>query len=294
MSTGALSVAARFAGFAATGLAIAALLFGAWVYAKSEAHLRSFGQPPPFRLTLAASPAVLARGLHVARTRGCTDCHRSRLEGGLFHDEGWEGRLVAPNLAALARTAPPAALEAAIRHAIGHDGRALYAMPSYNFVHLSDDDVSALILFLRAAPVVRADLPTPSIGPLRRWKLATGRDAAMPAFLGRVPPLRWQGNRDAAIARGEYLAMTSCNECHGFDLRGNDPFGGAAPDLIVVGAYGRDQFVKLMRTAVPVGGRALKPMMAGAVKKRFVHWSDQEVGDLYAFLSAMSRAAPPS
>jgi mono/diheme cytochrome c family protein len=285
---------ARFVGFAAAALLAAALLLCLWVYARSEAHLRSFGQPPPFRLTLAATPAVLARGLHVAQTRGCTDCHRGRFEGGLFHDEGWEGRLVAPNLAALARTVPPAALEAAIRHAVGHDGRALYAMPSYNFLRLSDDDVSALILLLRAAPVARKDLPTATLGPLRRWKLATGRDAAMPAFLAQVPPLRWQGNKDPAIVRGEYLAMTSCNECHGFDLRGNSPFGAAGPDLIVVGGYGKDDFVKLMRTAVPVGGRVLKPLMAEAVKKRFVHWTDAEVGDLYAFLSAMSRAAPPS
>jgi hypothetical protein len=34
--------------------------------------------------------------------------------------------------------------------------------------------------------------------------------------------------------------MTSCNECHGFDLRSHAPWPGAAPDLIVVGATRRN------------------------------------------------------
>jgi mono/diheme cytochrome c family protein len=275
---------------AAAALAFIAAAFCGWVYASSEAHLRSFAPPPRFRLTLGASPAVLARGAHIAVTRGCTDCHRDRLQGGLFHDEGWSGRLVAPNLAQLARTVSAASLEAAIRHGIGHDGRALYAMPSYNFVHLSDDDLSALILFLEAAPVVEEPLPSASMGPLRRWQLATGQDAAMPAFLDQVPPLRLQSGADPRLAHGEYLAMTSCNECHGFDLHGHGPFPSAAPDLAIVGAYGHDDFVRLMRTARPVGGRILNPMMAGAVRKRFVHWTDAEIEDLYLFLHAL----PPS
>jgi mono/diheme cytochrome c family protein len=234
---------------------------------------------------------VLARGAHIALTRGCTDCHHERLQGGLFHDEGWSGRLVAPNLARLAREVPPAALEAAIRHGIGHDGRALYAMPSYNFVRLSDDDVSALILFLEAAPVVDAALPSAFMGPLRRWQLATGRDAAMPAFLDQVPPLRMQRDANPRVARGEYLAMTSCNECHGFDLHGHSPFRAAGPDLAIVGAYERSDFFRLMRSAIPVGGRVLNPMMAGAVRKRFIHWTDAEVEDLYSFLHALPPAA---
>lgn len=275
-------------------LVLAAAIFCAWVYFESEAHLRSFPAPPPFRLTLASSPAVIARGAHIAETRGCTDCHRARLEGGLFHDEGWSGRSVAPNLAQLAKAVPAAALEAAIRHAIGHDGRALYAMPSYNFVRLSDDDVSALILFLQAAPVVELELPSASLGPLRRWQLATGRDAAMPAFLAQVPPLHLQHGPDPRLAHGEYLAMTSCNECHGFDLHGNSPFGPAAPDLAIVGGYSGGDFTRLMRTAVPLDGRALNPMMAGAVRKRFVHWTDDEVADLYLFLHGLRPGANPT
>ena len=272
----------------AAGLVFIAAAFCIWVYAASEAHLRSFAPPPAFRLTLNASPAVIARGAHIAVTRGCTDCHRDRLQGGLFHDEGWSGRSVAPNLPALARAASPAALEWAIRHGIGHDGRALYDMPSYNFVHLSDEDLSALILFLEAAPVVEESLPSAWMGPLRRWQLATGADAAMPAFLDQVPPLRLQGAADRRLAHGEYLAMTSCNECHGFDLHAHSPFPGSAPDLAIVGAYEHDDFVRLMRTARPVGGRALNPMMAGAVRKRFVHWTDAEVDDLYLFLHALA------
>ncbi len=113
----------------------------------------------------------------------------------------------------------------------------------------------------------------------------------MPAYLDQVPALTHQGNPDPGIARGEYLAMTSCIECHGFDLHAHSPWpGGAAPDLIIVGAYSPEQFARLMREGVPLSGAEL-PMMGPVARGRFSHWTDQDVVDLHAFLSNMSRRA---
>ncbi len=93
--------------------------------------------------------------------------------------------------------------------------------------------------------------------------------------------------------------MTSCNECHGFGLRGDNPFdepGGARPDLAIVASYDKAAFTHLMRTGNPPGNRDLG-LMTRTARNRFAHWTPQEVDDLYAFLSALGKHAatePPA
>lgn len=58
------------------------------------------------------------------------------------------------------------------------------------------------------------------------------------------------------------------------------------PDLIVVGAYTRAEFERLIMTGVPVGGRKLNPMMSGVAKTRFARLTPHERDALYAYLKA--------
>lgn len=76
--------------------------------------------------------------------------------------------------------------------------------------------------------------------------------------------------------------MVTCAECHGPDLKGNE---GGAPDLIVAGAYSRDDFERLMTTGEPPDGRKL-PMMGGVSRGRFSQMTPQERDALYAYLKA--------
>ncbi len=270
------------------GLGGAAALFLAWVYIASEIHYRSFPAPPPFETPIPSDPAAIAHGEHLAKTRGCGGCHGAQLQGAVMG-----GLVETPNLIHEAEYHSPAQLEAAIRHGVGDGGRALYSMPSYNFIRMRDADVAALIAYLQNAPPPQA----PVEGQLRplherlladlsiRFNIAIGADAAMPRWLPQAPELAEQQNPDRAIALGEYLAMTSCNECHGFDLQGFQPWGGpSAPSLIVMAAYSKEDFVRLMREGVPSSGADL-PMMGPVARGRFVHWSNDEVDALYAYLS---------
>lgn len=284
----------RIIGWVLAGLAALGAGFLGWIWFASEAHFRGFPAPAPFAHPINEDAATIARGEHIALTRGCRGCHGADLQGEI----NW-GQVEAPNLVLYADTETPATLEAAIRHAIGRDGRALYSMPSFNFRHLSDADTAALIAYLRALEPPT----TPRAGAfapwhertLQRWSvryaIARGEDGAIPHWMSQLPPLTQQANPDARIARGEYLAMTSCNECHGFDLRGQAPWGGPPnPDLIVIGAYSEQDFTRLMREGVPSSGADL-PMMGPVARGRFAHWSDAEVADLYAYLSDMSARA---
>lgn len=266
---------------------VAVLGFGAWVYFASEAHFRSFAKPPAFAHAIPDDAQAIARGDHLVRTRGCRGCHGDDLGGQLM----WEVA-VAPNLPHLAREESAATLEAAIRHGIGRDGRAFYSMPSYNFIRLTDGDLADIIAYLRSVQVTDKSLPAPSLPWSVRYEIAMGRDRAVAGYIDLVPPLKRANDSDPRIARGEYIAMTTCNECHGLSLRADVPWvdDHPAPDLVIAGSYSEADFRRLMRTGIAAGEREL-PMMSPVARGRFAHFTDDEVGDLYAFFQDMSARA---
>ena len=141
-----------------------------------------------------------------------------------------------------------------------------------------------IIAYLRSAPVAQHDLPRASLPWSIRWDLARSHDVAIAAILDKVPPMKRAGE-DSELARGEYLAMTTCNECHGLTLNADSPFGDeTAPSLMaVITGYDEAAFTRLMRTGKALGDREL-PMMSGVARGRFVHFTDDELRDLYAFL----------
>lgn len=278
-----MTSARRVAGYSAGALLGLIILGYGTVYGLSELELRDVSQPPAFTHPIETDSTVLARGRHLARTRGCFGCHGQQLQGRDFSDEWeWVERAVAPNLALHSREHDASTLEAAIRHGVGYDGRALWSMPSYNWVHLTDEDVAALIAFLRSAPVVEADLPSPRLGFQARLQIVRGQETHMASWVEDVPDLRTHLT-DSRLVRGEYLAMTACNECHGLDLRG----GFGAPDLSILTTYTRDEFRVLMTEGVAKGGRDSLMLMTMVAKDRFAYFTEQERADLYAFLRTL-------
>jgi mono/diheme cytochrome c family protein len=275
----------RWAGGSVGALALITAAGFAWVYLASEAHLKSFARPPAFAAPIPTDADAISRGAHLARTRGCRGCHGDELQGAQM----W-GYAVAPNLPEYTRAHDAVVFEAALRHGIGANGSALYSMPSYNFLRLHDGDVADLYAYLRSLAVEPIELPAPRLPWEIRWQLARGNDKAIAGFLDLVPPLRHAADPDPRMARGEYLAMTTCNECHGFGLRADSPFPGSAPDLIVVAGYDEATFTHLMRTGKAIGEREL-PMMSGVARERFAYFTRGEVADLYAFLSNLAARA---
>lgn len=100
------------------------------------------------------------------------------------------------------------AIARAVREGIGHDGRALFpVMPYNNYSRMSDEDLAAIITYIRSIPPVRQAQPTSEIPfPVNR--------------LINLEPRRIDGpvpapDMSTAVKRGEYLtALASCIECH--------------------------------------------------------------------------------
>jgi mono/diheme cytochrome c family protein len=278
----------------AAGLFALTLVLGyGAVYGVSEAKLRRVPQPPEFHHPIPTDTLSVAWGRHIARTRGCFGCHGQRLQGRVYTAEwDWVARAVAPNLAAYARRHNATTLNGAIRHGVGHDGRALWSMPSYNWVHLRDDEVAALIAYLRAAPTEPSELPAPRLGFSARWRLATGAERHMADWVAAVPPRR-TALPAPQLTRGAHLAATTCSECHGMDLRGMTRRGIGPPDLAILAAYSYEDFRALMKTGAVRGGREAPPLMAMVARDRFAYFTDRELEDLYAFLATLIHEPRP-
>ena len=102
-----------------------------------------------------------------------------------------------------------------------------------------------------------------------------------------VPPLRYASSEDERLQKGEYLAMTTCNECHGVDLTGDVMPDFVVPPLSIISSYTEEEFRVLMATGVARGGRDSLGLMTMVAKDRFAFFKEEELNNLYAFLQTL-------
>ena len=263
------------------------------VYALSENRLRSYAEFEPVELSIRQDSTTLERGRHVMRTRGCFGCHGQDLSGRVFTEEwDWVKRGVPVNLTTYLRDNSSTTFDTAVRRGVGRDGKALWTMPAYNWVHLTDEDMIAVLSYLSSLEPIENTLPRGQLGWKARWILATGKDDHMAAVALQVPPLIVGDSEEPIMAEGEYLAMTMCNECHGLDLRGEQRRDLSTPDLAIVAAYTTEDFAKLMTEGLGKGDRHLG-LMTMIAKDRFPDLTASERMALHSFLGSLPGRPKP-
>lgn len=267
---------------AALVLVVLVLLAVGALYVLSERQLRRTARVviPPFAVPLPTDSASLAEGQRLAFTRGCIGCHGERLEGTVLFSEPLVATLPAPNLSTLARVASDAELERAIRHGIGRDGRALFAMPSSMYRVLTDQDLARLLAWLRTQPEQTDSLPARSIGPLGRLGLLRGEIHPTRYYIETetipAPP------EDPALRAGHYIAWSSCTECHGGALQGDEGTPALGP---MATAYSLAEMEEFFRTGVAKGGREID--MSAIARDRLSHLRSDEVASFHAYLRSL-------
>ncbi len=231
---------------------------------------------------VAQASARIAHGERLSHVLGCTGCHGKALEGKPWIDSPDEGLLHASNLTRAIPSYTDAELEDLLR-AGNHPRRPqLWDMPSELFQHLPESDMSALVAYLRSVKPTGGPSPEPVLGRAAKEWIAKGE---MKPATQRVAETRAIGPVDLGPghALGRYITRVTCAECHGPKLEGKP---GGNPDLIVAGAYSREEFEKLITQGTATGGRKLHPLMVGVVKGRFSKLTPNERNSLYAYLKA--------
>lgn len=163
-------------------------------------------------------------------------------------------------------------------------------MPSVEFQHLSDQDLGAIIAYVKSRPAVDRELPKSYLGPLGRALHLAGQFPALAAEEvdhSMRPPQRIVAGPTAAY--GRYLAMVGgCVGCHGPQLSGGH-VPGTPPDFkpaanltpAGIGHYTQDDFFHALREGKRPDGSAIDTFMPWQATRRM---SDDEIRAVYAYL----------
>jgi mono/diheme cytochrome c family protein len=152
--------------------------------------------------------------------------------GGKFLDVPLLGTVYAANLTrgtnGAASFFTDADWDRAIRHGVKPDGTPLLIMPAQEYNGLSDEDLGAVVAYLRSLPPVNTRLQQNTVGPLGRLLELTGKAILIPAdHIDHTAKRKPAPPVGPTAEYGAYLA-TSCTGCHGEELTGG-PIPGMPP-----------------------------------------------------------------
>jgi cytochrome c553 len=172
----------------------------------------------------------------------------------------------------------------AIRNGVDADGHRLIIMSLTNAGKLSDDDIRALIAYIRKQPTAGAVTPDPpdELNPLGLVLLGSGQfPSGKPVFTGVVvaPP------KAETLEYGEYiLSYQDCRECHGQQLTGGvqGQWAPIGPGLSLVSDWSREQFIATLRTGKDPSGHEIGERMPWRPLGRM---DDVELGAVYQYLT---------
>jgi mono/diheme cytochrome c family protein len=241
-------------------------------------------------LAVAATPERIARGK--ALVDGfCSACHSATgtLTGGFDlgkHLSIQVGSFVSSNLtpAGPLRHWSDGQIFRAIRNSVDADGRWLTLMSYTNTSKLSDDDIQALIAYIRSVPAAgeQTQEPPDQLNLLGVAMLGAGMlPSGKPVISGSIaaPP------KGPTWRFGEYiLSYQDCRECHGARLTGGVPgqMAPLGPDLTVVKHWKLAEFIATLRTGIDPNGHELSPVMPWRPIGRM---DDDELAAVYAYLT---------
>jgi cytochrome c553 len=207
------------------GILLLIIVTGGAVVVASRQHLQ-FDAPYP-EVAASTDSAVVERGRYIVRELApCTACHGDPtqraanaagadvpLSGGFVFDIP-PGQFYVRNLTPDAETGlgkvSDKAIARALRYGVGHDGRAL--LPFMEMQGLSDDDLQAVVSYLRTQAPVRNPVPPHHYTLLGKVVRATV--LAKPVGPSAPPPSR--APRGASVETGRYLSesVALCWACH--------------------------------------------------------------------------------
>ena len=106
----------------------------------------------------------------------------------------------------------------AIRQGLRPDGKNVLFMPSHGYASYTDDEVAAIIAYLRSLSPQGASSPEPRLGLGVRVALVTGIVRTEASEFANMPPPIDLGTR---YEKGRHLAQVICGQCHGTNLGGD-------------------------------------------------------------------------
>jgi mono/diheme cytochrome c family protein len=240
-------------------------------------------------LKVAGTPDQIQRGRAIADSF-CGACHSrtGTLTGGV--DIGKDipipvGSLVSSNLTPAGQLShwSDGEIFRAIRNGVDANGRWLILMSYTNAGKLSDDDIQAVISYIRGQSAAGEMTPEPPdhLNPLGLIMLGAGLlPGGKPVQNGviKAPP------KSPGAEYGEYiLSYQDCRECHGANLMGGvqGQLGPIGPGLTLVKDWKLEEFISTMRKGTDPAGHELGKQMPWQPIGKM---DDEELTAIYEYL----------
>jgi cytochrome c553 len=245
-------------------------------------------------LVIPTDSASIARGAHLVGARPCAACHGEDLGGKIFADAGPFALMAAPNLTGGkgGRTPPltDAEWERAIRHGVKRDSTSLIIMPSEVFHGIADDEMGAMIAYLKQLPAVDREVPPMTLRIVGRLVFGAGQAETAAEMTPRIPHVA-SVDTTPGVEYGRYLVgISGCRGCHGEALSGGPspaPNGKPPSNLTPtgIGHYSEGDFKQALRTGQrPHGGGQMSEEMPW---KQYGTMTDGELQSVWLFLKTV-------
>ena len=240
-------------------------------------------------LTVARTTSQFQRGQAIV-DGFCGACHSrtGTLTGGMDVGKDFSlplGSFVSSNLTPAGQLAhwSDGEIFRAIRNGVDAKGRWLIVMSYTNAGKLSDEDIKAIIAYIRSLPASGQVTPEPpdQLSPLGLVMLGAGLlPSGKPVLSGAIkaPP------KSSSPQYGEYiLSYQDCRECHGSKLTGGvqGQLAPVGPGLSLVKGWTLEDFISTMRTGMDPSGHQLgKEMPWQPIGKM----DNEELAAMYEYL----------
>jgi len=251
---------------------------------------------PPSNLTIPTDAASIARGQHIAETL-CEGCHGADLSGiNNWFAGGPLGTIDSANLTSgnggVGQTFTDEDFVGAIRHGIDSNGKATFMPAVVSTAYLSDEDLAAVIAYVKSVPPVDHVTYGKQFTPLAKILFAAGMLPAFPVEVVSHDPHVNAPAPGVTAEYGSYLVNThDCHVCHGQNMNGGefpDPTVKLiTPNLTQGGelkAWTETDFVNTIKTGVTPYGHQLSDNMPW---KEFSHMTDDELKAIWAYLQSL-------
>ena len=246
--------------------AVALIVLGGFVMGQQvDERLNRVYEVPVEIIEVPTDQASVERGMHLVDTvLFCKECHGGDLGGRLQFNDPLTGRIAAQNLTSGAGGIGSETTDEewvlAIRHGVDESGNPLIEMPSEAFYSLSDEDLGAIIAYVKSVDPVDNELPERRLGPFYQLSILSNPNLIPAEVIDHFEPRPPSPEPGATVAYGKYLA-TACRICHGPALSGG-PGAGAGLDLRASGDladWSEQEFIMALRTGEVPRGEDLDP-----------------------------------
>lgn len=261
----------KWIGIGVASLIVLLVIAAASVYAIGGSKAKKTYDVTAQPVTVPTDSASIARGRHLVRAVGkCVDCHGEDLGGTMFIDGMPFARVAASNLTrgrgGVGSRYTDLDYVRAIRHGVLPDGRGAIIMPAEAYRWFSDQDLGAIIAYIRSVPAVDREWSAPAIGPIGRALITFDIAPIFPAatFDQSRADVGTPPAADTTPEYGRYLANAGgCTACHGAAMSGREPFAGSPPGTprsanltpYVTNDWTEADFIRVLREGKGIGGR---------------------------------------